>query len=703
MFGYGTYLLTLVAPLVLFGAAASAYALGAARYAASVGLLRERLGRGPSAPRTDRAVAGAVGALALGAAALAAVGLRAPGEALVATPAGLAFGAVCWTVALVALAGCRPFLRAVGAVGALVRDRDRAAQRDALLAEQGSELVCHFAPNGAVVWVSPSVAAVLGYAPERLVGTSPRSLLHPEDAERVLREIAAALRTGAPAVFRIRHKDGTYRWMETVSRVLRDEAGASVGVHTVSRDVTERQEMEEELHHRSFHDPMTGLANRALLCHRLDALIEEDRASERPAYAVVSLHLDGFRAINERAGQAAGDEALLALAQRFRGRVPDAATLARVAGGTFAVLVPSDRAADVVELAAALRAAVAEGVEVEGEAFPLEASVGVVMGHPRHTDAGQALEEATVAAQEPGARDGVQLFTPSIFEARRRRERLESDLLGVALRDELRVVFQPLLSLADGRLTGFEALVRWDHPTLGLLYPESFIAIAEETGRIAEVDRWVLGEALRHADAWEEALGRPLDLAVSINCSARDLRVAGFAGVVAELLRGHPHAAKRCVLEITESQIVGDPERAAREMNALRQTGLRFALDDFGTGFSSLSTLHALPIDLLKVDKAFVRGMEADSGAAELVRTVLQLGDVMGATVLAEGIETQQQLDALRAMGCEFGQGYLFAHPLSARDAGRLVQLGDAVWDGHWTIGRRTQEAAGPRRLTEAL
>ena len=602
-----------------------------------------------------------------------------------------------WLSASVLVVAYRWLRRATYRLLKAPRDQQAMEERYRLLANNMTDFVSHHGTDYRYEWASPSASTILGYSPAELVGTDPYDLIHPEDGKWLKASTDERHRQqedgGAAIVrYRIRHRQGHYIWLESVAKTLTGEGGEIVGFQVSSRDVTERQMMEEELHHRAYHDPLTGLANRALFNLRLDSLVEQVRQGERRRpYAVLYVDLDKFKAINDTFGHAAGDAVLVDVAARLQEAARDGDTVARIGGDEFAIILERVHTeTEALRAAGRIGHAVREPFKLGEQEFLLSASIGVTMGRSEHATSGDLLREADLAAYAAKTESAgrAHFFTPSLKESNDRRLRLERDLRDIAERGELRVVYQPLVCLEDHRLIGFEALVRWQHPTLGLLYPDAFISLAEETGLIGEVDRWVLDEGLRHLLEWEEAAGRELDLALSVNCSGYNIRERGFSGVVHHLLRGREDAADRLILEITESLLVEDPNRVAKELEELRRTGLRFALDDFGTGYSSLSTIHALPIDIIKVDRAFVQRMEEDSAAHGLVRTVLQLGSVVGATVLAEGIETEAQFESLKKLGCDFGQGYLFARPLSPEDAFRLVQLEGARWDGHWTSDR---------------
>ncbi|WP_412069225.1 putative bifunctional diguanylate cyclase/phosphodiesterase [Rubrivirga sp. IMCC43871] len=555
--------------------------------------------------------------------------------------------------------------------------RDRAEARYRLLAEHLSDLVAHHAPDGRYEWLSSSVTDILGYRPAELIGRDPYELFHPDDVDRIRTESHELLLDGRASDtvirYRMRRKDNVYIWLESLTETIRDGSGEITRLQVSSRDVTEQMATEDDLQRRAHHDPLTGLANRSLFTLRLDALVE----SPGSAFAVLYIDLDRFKTVNDTLGHAAGDELLCQLADRLRLVSRDSDTVARIGGDEFAIIV-TDVATDARAQAAAERIerTLRTPFDLAGTRRPVSASIGVAVGRADHASSGEILREADLAAYAAKADPAAiwALFSPAMREAADRRLRLEADLDRAVERGELRVVYQPIVDLPTGRMRGVEALVRWQHPDLGMLYPDTFISIAEETGRIGEVDRWVMAEGLRQLERWDAEAGRSLGLSLSVNCSARDLHEPLFADHVRALLARGPDRAGRLVIEITESLLVDDPRRAVAVLEALHAEGVRFAMDDFGTGYSSLSVIHALPVDTVKIDRAFVQRMDEDEAAREMVRTVIGFARTLGTEIVAEGIETAEQRAALVEMGCDWGQGYLFARPLPPNEIAALIR-----------------------------
>ena len=427
-----------------------------------------------------------------------------------------------------------------------------------------------------------------------------------------------------------------------------------------------RREAEARLVHQAYHDPLTDLPNRRLLLDRVEqALARAGRRGE--PVALLYLDLDRFKHVNDSLGHAAGDQLLGATAQRLRAGARPGDTVARLGGDEFAILL--DGLADATEaeaVAAALAAAMEDPFTVGGREAMVTTSIGVAVAHPGQATPADLLRDADVAlhrAKERGkARYAV--FDAAMGASLRDRAALEADLRRAVGRGELRLVYQPIVELATGRVVGAEALARWDHPTRGELLPGAFVPIAEEAGLVGPLGQWVLDAVCRQGRAWQDALPAPLVL--SVNVSADQFRQTDLVEVVAGALRETGLAPDRLQLEITEGAAMGDADEAVSTLRWLKGLGVRLAIDDFGTGYSSLAYLQRFPLDLLKVDRRFVAGLGRNEGDTAIVAAVLGLARTLGLRVVAEGVETREQANRLQALDCELGQGYLFGRPASA-------------------------------------
>jgi diguanylate cyclase (GGDEF)-like protein/PAS domain S-box-containing protein len=550
-------------------------------------------------------------------------------------------------------------------------------QRFRSLVQHSSDVVTIIDAESTITYQSPSAALVFGYEPETLLGTRLTSLLHPDEASRFgTRVDEMLLRPSGTAVFelRFRHVDGSWRRTETIVTNLLDDPAVR-GFVLNTRDITERRALEDQLRHQAFHDPLTGLANRALFYDRLNHALARGSRDTR-ALAVLLLDVDGFKQVNDSFGHATGDELLVTVARRVGDCIRPSDTVARLGGDEFAVLLEGvEDAGFPGRVAERIRAVLAASVSVDGRELTLHASIGIVVSPFGAASAEDILRDADLAMYMAKSRgkNRSEVFEPHMHEAVIERLNLEVDLQQALDGDELTLHYQPVVDLVTGEIKGVEALLRWCHPTRGLIAPDEFIPVAEDTGLIVPIGWWVLRRACAQARAWHDLGARTLSMAV--NLSGRQLQQPDLADGVDDVLRECGLAPEHLVLEITESMLLDDTDAAIAQLHQLRALGVRLAIDDFGTGYSSLSYLSRLPVDTLKVDRAFVRDMGTGPDEADLVHAIVKLGHTFRLTTIAEGVEYQEQADALVAMGCAYGQGYHFARPLAADDLARLLDL----------------------------
>jgi diguanylate cyclase (GGDEF)-like protein/PAS domain S-box-containing protein len=523
------------------------------------------------------------------------------------------------------------------------------------------------------VYTSPQIEAMLGYTVEQWTQNPSLfvEVLHHEDRERVLAAHRRAHATGEPLhlEYRLRTREGNVVWVQDEARVLVD--GGESFLQGYLLDVTARREAEEQLRHQAFHDPLTGLANRALFTDRVEhALVLGGRTGT--GVAVLFLDLDDFKAINDSLGHVAGDRLLAAAGGRLRETLSPAYTVARLGGDEFAILVEDPNAPTAaLDAAERLIAALETPFELEGREVFVTASVGIALGG----EADELLRSADVAMYRAKAGGKAQyvVYTPRMDEDLVGRLELVSDLRRARVEEDFVLHYQPVVDLVTGAVHGVEALVRWQHPTRGLVSPGDFVPLAEETGRIVELGRWVLGEACRQAARWRGQLPGVRSLAVSVNVSTRQVRRSVLVDDVQAALAESGLPPEALVLELTESVLARRREELTAVLEEVAALGVRIALDDFGTGYSSLSLLQDLPVDSLKVDRSFVRDLDTSPRRAGFVRAIVDLADALGVTVIAEGVETEAQVAELRRLGCRVGQGFLFARPLEARALEELL------------------------------
>ena len=550
--------------------------------------------------------------------------------------------------------------------------RKQTEERFTSLVQNSSDVVTVTDGAGQITYISPAVESMLGYQPRELLGEDLASLLHVDDQARLGSVYVEMVEHSAsqPALleYRWRHRDGSYRNVEvTFSNLLRDPSVRGIVLNT--RDVTERKALEAQLSHQAFHDPLTDLANRVLFRDRVEHALA--RRQGQPL-AVLFLDIDDFKTVNDSLGHSAGDELLLAVADRIRSCMRDGDTAARLGGDEFAMLLEDTPDASVV--AGRIQDSLREPITVDGNDVCVSVSIGISVSTLAHDGVDDLLRNADVAmySAKNRGKNRAELFAPAMHVTAMRKLELEAELRRAIDRGEFLVHYQPIIELETGRIAAMEALVRWAHPERGLLAPGEFITLAEHTGQIIPLGRWVLEQACEQARLWQAEYPSEPARTMSVNLSAAQLTAPGLVDEVKRTLENSRIPADTLMLEITESVLMRDAETAIARLEALRDIGVRLSIDDFGTGFSSLSYLQRFPLDVVKIAKPFIDEIDRRANGAALVRGIVELARTLDLRVIAEGVETPQQATLLRELRCEFAQGYHFARP---QNSGRMKAL----------------------------
>ena len=565
----------------------------------------------------------------------------------------------------------------------LTQSRDqlaRSEERFSLAARGANDGLWDWDLLDGTTYFSPRWATILGLQPDDLLGTMEEwlSRVHPEDIEALRAEFSSHQAGTSPHfqhVHRVAHKDGLYRWVLARGLAVRDPNGRAIRVAGSLTDITDRKRDEEQLLHDAFHDHLTGLPNRALFLNRLAHSVARARRRPDELFAVLFLDLDGFKVVNDSLGHFLGDELLVEVARRLEECVRPGDTVARLGGDEFTVLLESIGVTGEAEVVARrIREAMQPSFNLGGQEVSTSTSIGIALssgGYGRPEDLIRDADTAMYSAKADG-RAGVRIFDRTMHEDAVARLKLEHDLNKAVSEGQFRLYYQPIVSLTSGRISGFEALLRWQHPERGLVFPDEFIGVAEETGVIEELGWWVLDEACAAAASWRREHPEFAELRMNVNLSGRQFRVTDLADRVVGIIRSHGLSTGSLRLEITETVVMEDAQASREVLADLQGQGVGICIDDFGTGYSSLNYLHAFDVDVLKIDRSFVRRITREH-RPEIIGTILELSRSLGLSVTAEGVETREQLLQLRELNCDLGQGYYFARALAHDEVLRLL------------------------------
>jgi len=542
------------------------------------------------------------------------------------------------------------------------------------LVQHSQDIITVHDPQGITLYESPSASRLLGYPPGALVGRIPFDSIHPKDVVGA-RDAFARLLEGegpkTPVEFRFRHAQGHWIYLEALGSNLIDHPGIR-GLVITSRDVSERQKAEKRAEYLAQHDGLTGLPNRFLMQDRLHQAISQARRAGG-LVALMFVDLDRFKTVNDSFGRVIGDTLLKQVAQRLTACLRDTDTVARLGGDEFTIMLPdATNAQGVGEVAQRVLSEFARPFSDGEQELYVSASIGISLFPRDGSDPDELVKHADRAmySAKDSGRNSYRYFTEDLNREVHEKVILESGLRRAIERGELRLLYQPKIDLASHKIIGAESLVRWQHPKLGLILPERFIPVAEESDLIVELGEWVLNAACEQLRAWQQ---EGFALQVAVNVSARQFRRGNLEDrVVAAMVAAHvePHLVE---IELTESAIMQDAEASISTLQRLKSHGISISIDDFGVGYSNMRYLNRLPLDILKIDQSLIRDIGADSKDAAIVRAIIGLARSLGIRVIAEGVENHSQLSFLNAHGCNYGQGFLFGRPLAPEAFAELM------------------------------
>ena len=536
-----------------------------------------------------------------------------------------------------------------------------------------------------LLYLNPAAQKVYGYSVTDFFNHPNLWLevVHPEDRQRVERFRQTLLKQGdSEAEYRILRPNGEVRWLSVRRQVIYDKTGTATRIDGIIDDITHRKQVEAQLIHDALHDALTGLPNRTLFMERVEFALTRAKQHQDYLFAVLFIDLDRFKLVNDSLGHKVGDQLLVAIAHLLQQCLRPTDTIARLGGDEFTILLDGiNDITDATRIAERLQAKLKSSFQLESYTVFTSASIGIVPSSPGYEHAADLLRDADIAmyrAKEQG-KARYAIFDQVMYEQTLELLQLESELRLALERQEFCLHYQPIVSLVTGRLTGFEALVRWRHPRYGFISPAKFIPVAEDTGLIVLIGEWVLRQACQQLHAWQTQYPTLAPLTMSVNLAAKQIKEANLLDRIARILTETGLDGKSLKLELTESMLMEDVQETVNTLLQIKAMNIQLSIDDFGTGYSSLSYLHSFPINTLKIDRSFVSQMNSDREKFEIVRTITALAHTLGIDVIAEGVETSEQFAQLQALGCEFGQGYFFSKPLNCALATAMLPLNTQV------------------------
>ncbi|HTZ82517.1 MAG TPA: EAL domain-containing protein [Candidatus Acidoferrales bacterium] len=558
-----------------------------------------------------------------------------------------------------------------------------------IVTENAADMIALVDVKGRRLYNSPSYKRILGYSPAELGETSAFEQIHPDDRFRVIEAAREARESGVGQQldYRIKHKDGSWRVFESLASTIRDVNGNVAKLVIVNRDITERKRAEQQLEHNLFHDPLTGLPNRRSFLDRLRISFVKTRGDASRMHTLLLTNIDHFSIFNESMGNDGGDHILTEIARRMASCLRQDPTIARNASteaplfrlgsDEFTILLETVAdPSDAMRIARQLQTAVAEPFTVSARQIRPSLSVGIALSAATHERPEDILKDADVAMRRAKSLGGsrCEVFDEVMHRRAVGRLKLESDLRSALVERQFGVHYQPVVRVDNRSIVSFEALLRWNHPTQGLISPYRFIEAAEDTGVLVSIGHWLIMQSCRQLREWQmnEYGQRPMN--ITVNVSARQFADAHLVNDLQEALQETGIDPSQLQLEITESIAAADPKMTITVLSHLKHMGIGVVLDDFGTGSISLRGLSQFPVDALKIDRSLVQEMQSDRGSSDIVELIILVAHKMGMKVIAEGIETPRQLERLAELGCEFGQGYYFSQPMDAKAAQQFTR-----------------------------
>ena len=506
------------------------------------------------------------------------------------------------------------------------------------------------------------------------------SRIHQEDHDRVRASIDAYLEgttSNFEIEYRIRHFSGNYLWMMAKGLAIRTSSGRATRFAGSQTDVSERKSNEEQMIYDALHDTLTSIPNRTLLLDRIRQSLVRRKRYPKTSFAIIFIDLDRFRLVNESLGHIHGDELLQLISARLKETIPIGDTVARLGGDEFSVLLQDiESVRDVEAIAKDIQNSFSKPFFLGDKEVFASASMGIAHSDNNYKTPEEILRDSELAmyrAKRDGKSQSI-VFQPQFRQSSLSPIDLDTDLRRALDRDEMELHYQPIISMRDRTISGFEALLRWSHRSRGVISPNEFIPLAEETGLIYDLGQWVLGKACKQIAAWNKSKEKEDQLEISINLSSRQFSDPNLVEGIVENIEKSGFNAEFLKIEITESALMQNAQRSVSMLNQLKDLNIKVCVDDFGTGYSSLSYLHTFPIDTLKIDRSFVHDMSRNFRNMEIIRTIIMLAHNLKLDVIAEGVETGEQDAQLSALGCQFAQGFYFSRPLNSSDAALLIQ-----------------------------